>query len=98
MAYSDIFKTIKEEYDSVVRQTRVKNHLSNLCISNYVTFKDDTAAASALLNKQILTTFRQVPPSLWDDAHKIEFPRSAEIGDECATKPPSGAATSNSSC
>lgn len=93
--YVDAVIMIDKEYNSVVRQTRVKNHLSSLRLATYITSEVDTAAALAIVYKRILSMSRQVPPSHRGDAHKIEFLRAAVIGNDWATEPLSRIATNN---
>lgn len=83
----------KKEYNSVVRQTRIKNHLSGLRIERFVKDDVNTAAALVVVCKRILTMSRQVPESHRGDPHKIEFLCNAVVGHQWAKEPLSRIAT-----
>lgn len=78
----------------MVQQTRVNNHLNNLCISNYFTSEVGTSAALSIVYKRIVNLSRYVPPSHPDDAYKMEFLRISAIGNEWATESLSRISTS----
>lgn len=59
--YHDAISLIDKEYNSVVRQTRVKNHLASLRVDHLIDANTDAAAALAKVYKRILSMCRQVP-------------------------------------
>lgn len=61
--YREAANLLKKEYNSVVRQTRVKSHLSGLRVERFVENDVDTATALAVVYKRILTMSRQLPES-----------------------------------
>lgn len=69
--YREAVDLIDTEYNSIVRQTRVKNHLSTLRVKDYETEDTETAAALAKVYNCILTLSLQVPESHRGDAHCI---------------------------
>eukprot|EP00171_Calliarthron_tuberculosum_P001155 IDg1155t1 len=84
---------ISMEYNSVVRQNRVKNYLNGLRLSTFL--KQDMTPSEALerVYKLITKLAPQVPQSHRGDAHKIEFLRNAIVGENRATEPLSRIAT-----
>lgn len=93
--YSEAFKLLEGKFNSVVRQTRVKNHLSNLRVRSYESEDTDTAAALYTVYKRILTLSRQVVESHGRDVHKIEFLREAVVGYDWSREPLSRIATAS---
>lgn len=71
---------VDKEYNSIVRQTRVKNYLNGLRVSNLMDVRTDPAAALSKVYKGILKMSHQVPVSHRGDAHRVEFLRRAVIG------------------
>lgn len=98
-AYANTFeqavRMIDEEYNSPVRQARVKNFLSSLRVHDYIRDKIDAATALAKVYKLILKLSRQVPASHRGDAHRIEFLRRAVIGYNWSREPLSRVATND---
>lgn len=84
---------IDREYNSPVRQTRVKNYLNGLRVSEFVTEGTEISSALAKVYKLILKLSRQVPASHRGDAHKMEFLRGAVIGYSWSHEPLSRVAT-----
>ena len=84
---------IEEEYNSVVRQTRVKNYLSSLRISSFTSDGTEESAALAKVYKVILKFSRQCPRSHQGDAHKVESLRNAVVGSSWSHEPLSRVAT-----
>lgn len=91
--YEEAVTLLEKEYNSVVRQTRVKNHLNGLRLTQFINNDTDTAGALAKVYKRILTMSRQVPITHRGDAHKIEFLRTAVVGHRWAKEPLSRVAT-----
>lgn len=78
---------LEQDYNSVVRQTRVKNHLNGLWIEHFVKYNVEIPAALAKVYKRILAMSRQVPQSHRGDPHKTEFLCKAIIGHPWARGP-----------
>lgn len=78
--YVQAVDMIDKEYNSPVRQTRVKNYLSSLRVSTFVEEGTEISQALAKIYKTILKMSRQVPRTFQGDAHRIEFLRHAVIG------------------
>lgn len=91
--YDNAVELLEKEYNSIVRQTRVKNHLNSLRLTQFITADTDTASALAKVYKRILNMSRQVPLTHRGDAHKIEFLRTAVVGQSWARVPLSRVAT-----
>ena len=85
---------IEREYNSVVRQNKVKNFLKSLRMSKYVSEGMDIAVALEKVYKLILKLARQVPLAHRGDAHKVEYLSSAVAGYVWATEPLARVATS----
>lgn len=98
-AYATTFdqavRMIDSEYNSPVRQNRVKNVLTSLRVTNFMNENVDTAMALAKVYKLILKLSRQVPFSHRGDAHRIEFLRGAVIGFNWSREPLSRIATND---
>lgn len=47
---------IERKYKSIVRQTRVKNHLGGLKVQKFIKNNIDTAAALTMVYRRIITT------------------------------------------
>lgn len=84
---------INQEYNSPVRQARVKNYLNSLRISDFVNGGMEVSAALAKVYRLVLQLSRQVPTSHRGDAHRIEFLRRAVIGYPWSNEPLSRVAT-----
>ena len=78
---------IGREYNSTVRQNRVKNVLSTLRLQDQLDETGDAGEALTKVYKIITKLAPQVPMSHRGGAHKIEFLRNAVIGCEWATEP-----------
>lgn len=86
---------INQEYNSPVRQTRVKNFLNSLRVSEYVDQGMEVSSALAKVYRLILQLSRQVPASHRGDAHRIDFLRRSVIGFGWSHEPLSRIATHN---
>lgn len=73
------FDMYNKEYNSHVRQNRVKNYLSSLHISSLVTKGDELFSAFSMVYPLIKKLSRQIPASHGGDAHKIESHFNAAI-------------------
>ena len=93
--YNQAIDLIRQEYNSVVRQNRVKNVLNQLRLQEKLGDNQDEREAPAKLYKIITKLSLQVPPSHRGNAHKIQFLRNAVVGCEWATEPLSRIATHN---
>lgn len=71
---------MEREYNSVVKQTRVKYQFCALRLDNYKKNSADTIGALEMFSERILNLSRQVPVSHRGEAQKIEFLRGAVIG------------------
>lgn len=86
-------KKIDEEYNSVVRQTSVKNYLNSLRVYAYIGDEVDDEMALKKVYKMILNVSLQVPSSHRGDSHRIEFLCRAVIGYDWSHEPLSRVAT-----
>lgn len=93
--YSEAVRLIEDEYNSIVRQNRVKNFLSSLRISGYTKEGMDELAALEKVYKIVTKLSSQVPSAYRGETHKIEFLRNATVGYDWATQPLSRVATHN---
>ena len=84
---------LEEEYNSTVRQTRVKNYLNSLRVTAFVAEGKEMYAALALTYKSIIKFSRQSPRSHQGDACKVEFLRNAVVGMTWSSEPLSRVAT-----
>lgn len=91
--YEQAVGMIEAEYNSPVRQSRVKNYLNSLRMHDFIGDKTDSAAALAKVYRTILKLSRQVPTSHKGDAHRIEFLRCAVVGYDWSREPLSRVAT-----
>lgn len=91
--FQQAVELVNEEYNSPVRQMRVKNHLNSLRISEFIKKGDEVSVALAKVYKLITKLSRQVPASHRGDAHKIEFLRNAAVGYSWSHEPLSRVAT-----
>eukprot|EP00171_Calliarthron_tuberculosum_P023645 IDg23645t1 len=91
--FNQAVQVIENEYNSVVRQNRVKTYLSTLRLSKFVTDGTDELSALEKVYKLITKLSPQVPQSHRGEAHKIEFLRNSTVGFAWATEPLSRIAT-----
>ena len=73
-------KLISCEYNSIVKQNRVKNVLAQLRLREKLGENRDEGEALANVHKIIIKLSPQVPTSHRGDAHKIEFLKNAAVG------------------
>lgn len=92
-SFHQAVEMIDREYNSPVRQARVKNYLNSLRVSDYVAKGTEISMALTKVYRQILQMSRQVPISHQGDAHRIEFLRGAVIGYTWSHEPLSRVAT-----
>lgn len=92
-SFSQAVDMVSAEYNSIVRQNRVKNYLSGYRMSTLLTDGVTEAAALEQTYKTITKLAPQVPRSHQGDAHKVEFLRNAVVGSPWATEPLSRIAT-----
>ena len=85
--YAHAVEMINREYNSPVRQSRVKDVLSQLRLCNKLGENQDEGEALAKVYKTIIKLSPQVPISHRGNAHRIEFLRNAVVGYEWATEP-----------
>ena len=78
--YQQAIDMINNEYNSPVRQTRVKNYLNSLRLRTFESKGIETSIALSQLYKIITKFSRQAPKPHQGDAHKIEFLRNAIVG------------------
>lgn len=78
---------ISTEYNSPVRQARIKNYLHGLRLKTFVAKGMELAEALAKIYCTIQQLSTQCPTSHKGDAHKIEFLRAAVIFCEWAKEP-----------
>lgn len=86
---------VESEYNSVVRQNRVKNYLNSLRLNKFIVEGADELSALEKVYKLIIKLSPQVPQSHRGEAHKTEFLRNATVGAAWATEPLSRIATHN---
>ncbi|GAB0496835.1 hypothetical protein MMPV_008156 [Pyropia vietnamensis] len=92
-SFTQAVDMISTEYNSIVRQNRVKNYLSSYRMSSLTRDGVSEAAALEQTYKTITKLAPQVPRSHQGDAHKVEFLRNAVVGSPWATEPLSRIAT-----
>ena len=71
---------VEKDYNSTVRQTKVKNYLNTLRISKLVNAGAEMSDALAKVHNIINKLSRQGPASHRGEAQKIEFLRQAVVG------------------
>lgn len=86
---------IDQEYNSPVRQTRMKNFYDSIRVSEFVNQGVEISLALAKVYKLILQLSRQVPVSHRGDAHRIDFFCRSVIGFGWSHEPLSRIATNN---
>lgn len=86
---------IDREYNSPVRQNCVKNYFTNLRVRKFEENGMDVLVSLSKVYEPILKLSRQVPPSYYGDAHRIEFMRKAVLPYQWAQEPHSTEATHN---
>lgn len=96
-AYATTFeksvRMISEEYNSPVRQGRVKYFLNSLRVHDYVGDNTDAAMALTKVYNLVLKLSLKVPTSNRGDGNRIEFLRRAVIGYDWSREPLSRVAT-----
>lgn len=95
VTYQQAIDAIHREFNSAVRQARVKNHLNSLRVSAFVSTGIEISIALSNVYKTILKLSRQCPPSHRGDAHRIEFLRQAVVGFSWSHEPLSRVPTQN---
>lgn len=91
--YQQAIDILENEYNSPVRQARVKNHLSSLRITTFVVQGLEVDMALAKVYHLITRMSRRCPQSHRGDAHKLEFLRKAVVGYSWSHEPLSRVAT-----
>lgn len=96
ISYNDAAQRIRneKEYNSVVRETHVKNHLNELRIEKFMVDGTYMATSLANIDKLVLTMSLQVPESHRGGAHKAEILRTAAVRHSWAHEPLGQNATS----
>lgn len=84
---------INQEYNSIVRQTRVNNFLNSLRLSDFLAKGIEMSDALAKIYKLITKLSRQVPTLCRGDAHKIDFLGNATVRLQRSHEPRSLVAT-----
>ena len=82
MTYSDIAAMMREGYNSDFRQLMVQHELENLTLAKFMD-ENDISSTSVGLTKLIDRLHQmtpQCPPNFRDDAHKLNYLRSAVKG------------------
>lgn len=78
--YLDARGLIDREYNSVVIQAKVENHLALLRVDHLIDRNTDSAAAFARVYRRVLSISRQVPKSHKGNTEKTKLLRGAVIG------------------
>ena len=94
-AFQQAVAMLEYEYNSPVRQTRVKNYLNSLRLSSYISQGVEASAALSKIYKSVIKLSKQAPRSHQGDAHKFEFLRNAVVGMPWSNEPLSQVATHN---
>ena len=94
-SFQQAVSILEKEYNSPVRQTRVKNYLNSLRVSSYITQGVESSAALSKIHKSVIKLSRQAPRSHQGDAHKVEFLCNAIVGMPWSNEPLSRVATHN---
>ena len=92
--FEQAISMIEREYNSIVRQNKVKNFLKSLRMSKYVSEEMDIAVALENVYTLILKLAIQAPLAHRGDAHRVEYLSSAVAGYVWATEPLARVATS----
>ena len=94
-SFKQAVEMIGNEYNSPVRQNRVKNYLKSLRLSQFVKEGKGESEALSKLYQVITKLEPQAPKSHRGNAHRVEFLRNAVIGSEWAKDPLSRIAPEN---
>ena len=94
-SFQQAVELIEREYNSPVRQARVKNYLNQLRLNTIEAEGMEESAALAKLYRIITKLSRQAPSSHRGDAHKLEFLLNAVVGSAWSREPLSRVATHN---
>lgn len=92
-SFAQAVEQVSLEYNSVVRQNRVKAYLSGLRMATFTAKGHDATTALERTYHEITRLSPQVPQSHHGDAHKVDFLRNAVVGNAWATEPLSRIAT-----
>lgn len=91
--FNQAVDSVNAEYNSIVRQNRVKNYLTSYRMSTLLAESKTETAALEQTYKTITKLAFQVPRAYQGDEHKVEFLRKAVVGSPWATEPLSRIAT-----
>ncbi len=93
--FGDACRIMCDEYRSFTRQTRIKNHLTSLRISNSISKTCSVMDALEKVHQTICKLYLQAPEAYRNETHKIEYLRHAVIGMTWAKEPLSRLASLN---
>jgi len=94
-SFNQAVELVSTEYNSVVRQSRVKNYLSTFRMSTLVAQGKTETFALEQTYKNIMKLAPMVPRSHQGDAHRVDFLRHAVVGYPWANEPLSRVPTHN---
>lgn len=95
--YQQAINMIEQEYTSKVWQTKVKDYLHSLRVSEFVEQSMKMSASLSKVYKFIMKLSYQVPVLHCGDAHKIKFLHRATVGYQWTHEPLSRVATTQTS-
>lgn len=78
---------VESEYNSIVREKRVKNYLNTIRMIQFGTKGLDPPAALEKVYKLVTKLARQVPQAFREDSHRVDFLRKSVVGYDWATEP-----------
>jgi len=93
--FSDACRIMYDEYHSFTRQTRIKNHLTSLRVSNMVSQTCSIMDALEKVHQTICKLYLQAPAAYRNETHKTEYLRHAVIGMTWSKEPLSRLASMN---
>ena len=93
--FNQAVDVVEKEYNSTVRQAKVKNYLNTLRISKFIAERSEDSDALARVHNIANKLSLQAPASHRDEAHRIKFLHQAVFGFDWAKDPLTRIATNN---
>lgn len=86
-SFQETCAIMNDEYNSFTRQSRIRNHLNRLRVTEYMTKGHNDTQALELVHRTICKLHKQGPLSYRSEAHKIDYLRNAVMGMTWARDP-----------
>ena len=86
-SFQQAVQMIHDEYNSHVRQTRIKDYLNTIRVSNFMEKGISATDALSKVYQLIVKLARQAPQSFRGDVNKVEYLRNAVVGHGWAKEP-----------